>query len=222
MKNSELSRNSNDNLISSIKEKLNTSDFASAIENLVKKITIDETNFSKEIEDLTKEVSSLKSKLNILEQTNKSLVREKNFNLVREYSADLVEALEEDDLYSFKKIIEDHDYPINDFIYEAYEDLSHMNLLHYAIDINRKNFIEFLLEKEADVNVPDKLDHWTPIMYAIQKQNIKLIRKLLDKGASVDYKDIDGFTPLAVAVDSNNEQIIQLILNAKPEVDLKF
>jgi ankyrin repeat protein len=67
-------------------------------------------------------------------------------------------------------------------------------------------------------------------MFAIQKQNEKLVKLLLDKGANVDVKDIvifnyiifiqDGFTPLSVAVDTRNKNMINLVLSAKPQIDV--
>jgi ankyrin repeat protein len=115
----------------------------------------------------------------------------------------------------------EHNYPVNEFISEEYQDLSHMNLLHYCIDYNHDKYAKFLVNHgNANVNTPDKDDKWTPLMYAIQKQNYNMALFLLQHGANVDHKDIDAFTPLAVAVDTNNKEIVSLILKYKPQIDV--
>ncbi len=211
-----------DQLFEDIKNQIAKNNFGAAIENLINAFEKHQDVCSRDVKSLKNEVNNLKEKLKNLEKINKALVKQNNLHLVKEYSARLVELIENNQYQDFKKLIREHNYPVDEFITEDYKDLSHMNLLHYCIDYNKDKFARFLVTHGANVNAPDKEDKWTPLMYAIQKQNLKMAKFLLEKGASVDYKDEDGFTPLSVAVDSNNREFVSLILKYKPQIDVRL
>lgn len=71
-----------------------------------------------------------------------------------------------------------------------------------------------LIDAGANVN---QADTWgkTPICYASRLGLIKVVSKLIDKGAYVDSRTFKtGFTPLHEAAESGHEEIITLLLNA--------
>ena len=83
------------------------------------------------------------------------------------------------------------------------------NCLDYGININDNGCLtrsEGFLESPA-------------LQYAIQRQQIELIQLLLDAGASLDYKDKEGYTPLQRAIFFTNPTITQLLLAAGAEFE---
>lgn len=160
---------------------------------LLQEYSIKEESTKKQIDILKADVSALKQKVKTLEKVNVSLLKERNINVVKEYSAKLVSLMEKNKFDEFKETIEEHDYPVNEFITENFHDISHMNLLHYAIELDLIDFVKYLVKLDADVNLPDKKDKWTPLMYAIETRNGNIVKFLLDKSANVDYKDIVNY-----------------------------
>lgn len=140
---------------------------------------------------------------------------------MREYGHLIVDLIKEDKFDEFKHLVLEEDYPIDEYIIK-HNHYKNMNLLHFCLELNKNEFSEFLINYKANVNAPDGNDKWTPLMYTIQKKNYNLSELLLNKGASVDYKDTDGFSPLAVAVDSRNIDLIKLILKYKPQIDVSL
>ena len=176
-----------------VKHLLKENNINEALNNLIEQIKLDEINHRNEIKELKNEIINLKNKINKLENQNKHLLKENNIKLVNEYSEKLIEFLDNENLDLFKNIIEELNYPINEYISHTLKDISNMNLLHYSIEIDAYDFIYYLINKDADVNLPEKKDYWSPLMLAIKKRNYKIVKLLLDFGANVNYKDIVFF-----------------------------
>ncbi|MEW6040593.1 MAG: ankyrin repeat domain-containing protein, partial [Elusimicrobiota bacterium] len=62
---------------------------------------------------------------------------------------------------------------------------------------------------------------WTPLIWAISKNNIELIKLLLSNGANVNDKDHFGYTPLIWAAWINSIDIVRLLLNSGADVNIK-
>lgn len=116
-----------------------------------------------EIVTLKSEVNDLKHKVESLEKSNTILVKEKNFMILKEFSLKLKELIDNDEFDKFKELIESHEYPIDEYFYveksEYLEEsnISSLNLLHYAIECDKLEFVYYLIGRGADVNVPDKI-----------------------------------------------------------------
>ncbi len=72
--------------------------------------------------------------------------------------------------------------------------------LLYAARENCLACVEVLLEKGADINLPDP-DGVSPLLVAIMNANWDVARRLIDAGADVNQWDIFGETPLFTAVN---------------------
>lgn len=88
--------------------------------------------------------------------------------------------------------------------------------------------VKLLLDNNADVNIHRTHDGFTPLMAAVAKNDLTIVKLLLAKGADVNAKSKDGITALIVAAASDNKgsvitDIAKLLLekgadvNAKPE-----
>ena len=61
----------------------------------------------------------------------------------------------------------------------------------------------------------------TPLMYAVEKSNLEIVKILLDNGADVNAKDDYVNTALILAVYGENIEKIQLLLSAGADVNIK-
>lgn len=98
--------------------------------------------------------------------------------------------------------------------------------LHLALSKQKEEVFDFLLGKNADVNVPgakDKLKNQTALYLAVSLGNEDLVRKLLDKGADPNIADSEGSIPLAEACvrTRDNQIIVKMLLDKGAKVNLQ-
>ncbi|MDP2717952.1 MAG: ankyrin repeat domain-containing protein, partial [Candidatus Micrarchaeota archaeon] len=88
--------------------------------------------------------------------------------------------------------------------------------LHSALQTSKLPLVQFLLDKEAQLDVPDKFGQY-PVHIAVRDP--KLLRMLLEKGANVNVKESSGQTPLHFAAASGLDESAKLLLDAGATVD---
>ena len=82
-------------------------------------------------------------------------------------------------------------------------------------------FIDYLLEKGADINKPDK-EGFLPIYSAIISDNLKLVKDLIEKGVDINGPiNSDNDTPIAEACKLNREYIVNYLLEAGADLNLE-
>lgn len=136
-------------------------------------------------------VSTLQSAIEEVDQSEKSLVdyiKEGNHSLV----LNCLETLDKNKLKTC----------INELDEEG------LGLVHWASDRGSPDILKLLIEKGADVNLPD-CDEQTPLHYAASCGHVNCVKLLLDKGAKVDIKDVNGDTPFMVS----SEDTIKILLD---------
>lgn len=77
---------------------------------------------------------------------------------------------------------------------------------------SRREMIEFLLDKKAQVNIAD----WqgvTPLIAAARTADAELVNMLLAAGADIEATDQVGRTPLLEAIDKDNVEVVKLLLS---------
>lgn len=98
--------------------------------------------------------------------------------------------------------------------------------IHLALKKNQDIF-NLLLEKNADVNIPGRVDSKTndqTVLYiAIARSDEDLVRQLLNRGANPNIADSVGSLPIVEAVvDSDaNENIIKMMIEKRVEINKK-
>jgi len=86
----------------------------------------------------------------------------------------------------------------------------HMAVMHYCLRY-KTDLVSALLEGGANVNARDGSDA-TPLHYAIlYAGDEKLCRFLIEKGADLDARAVNGMTPLMVAEQQGKQEIISLL-----------
>ncbi len=80
--------------------------------------------------------------------------------------------------------------------------------------IRDKRFEEALrlIEEGADINYVD-IYRTTPLLYAIQYNNLDMVRVLVERGADVNYVNSIGSTPLMYAISEENFEIVKYLLD---------
>ncbi len=101
--------------------------------------------------------------------------------------------------------------------------------LIYAIVQKKKESVDVLLEKGANANlrvegdaVPfnDGMTSFdTPLLVAVKSGEIEVVKALLDRGASINFTDRDGYTPLIIAAALGEVDIVRLLISRGAEIN---
>lgn len=75
---------------------------------------------------------------------------------------------------------------------------------------NDVNIARILIEAGAPIDAVDSATN-TPLMRAIRRENVQLVKFLLEKGANKDIAGPGGRTALEIATDTGNDEIIALL-----------
>ena len=99
--------------------------------------------------------------------------------------------------------------------------------LHRAIDAGRFEAAECLIQAGADVNMgeTETEDRFTPLISAVEKRHLNIIKLLLDNNADVNLPMNGGATPLHFAVGfrsfEGSFEAVSLLVEHKAKLDLK-
>jgi len=74
--------------------------------------------------------------------------------------------------------------------------------------------VQMILQKPTDVNVSLKDNGWTPLYIAALKGEKLMVRMLLEAGAAVNMRDLDGVTALGIAQRSGHSDIVSILRSA--------
>jgi ankyrin repeat protein len=75
-----------------------------------------------------------------------------------------------------------------------------------------------LIDRRADVNAPEA-DGTTALHYAVHRDDVELVRRLIRAGARVNVKNEYGATPMSEAAVVGNAMMIGLLLEAGADVE---
>ena len=107
-------------------------------------------------------------------------------------------AITEEEFSVFEKVVYDNDFNKFKEMVEELDDINIQNkygwtLLHITIRRDRREMVNFLLEKGADINKIDGVG-WTPLMEAIMDDMPELVKILVDAGADKTIANQRGAT----------------------------
>lgn len=78
----------------------------------------------------------------------------------------------------------------------------------------RPEIIQYLISKGANVNASNAAG-WTPLMYAVEYNNVASVQLLLDAGAKLDPKTNRGWDVFQVAKEYKSKDVVKLLKNAE-------
>ncbi|XP_044576308.1 ankyrin repeat, PH and SEC7 domain containing protein secG-like [Cotesia glomerata] len=90
------------------------------------------------------------------------------------------------------------------------------HLLRHAIQKNRA-ITNLLLDYGVKTNRSTNQACKSPLHFAVENRDLKMVEKLLSKGAKTRAKTSNGRTPLYLAVEVGNKEIIELLLEKDPQ-----
>ncbi len=97
-------------------------------------------------------------------------------------------------------------------------DLDENTPLIRASFLGNTNLVRMLLGHGADANAVNKRG-WCGLHFAAQENRGDIAKLLVDAGAIVDLRDLDGNTPLSNAVFSSAKEIIVFLLASGASLD---
>lgn len=92
-------------------------------------------------------------------------------------------------------------------------------LLCLAARENHRSVVSFLLEHGADVNLQSEDRGNSPLMDAVSKSNVDMVRDLIAAGADVNLLSKDGQSALVLAVGKNDVPLAKELLEAGADID---
>uniref|UniRef100_A0A0G4HED6 Uncharacterized protein n=1 Tax=Chromera velia CCMP2878 TaxID=1169474 RepID=A0A0G4HED6_9ALVE len=92
--------------------------------------------------------------------------------------------------------------------------------LHRACYESHPEIVRFLVSREADVNVKDKMGR-TSLTYAAYKGPLEIFEHLLSKGADLEKSVFDGVTALHQATAGNQKEIAEMLLDHGTDVNAR-
>ena len=98
----------------------------------------------------------------------------------------------------FEKVVYDNDFDKFKQMVDSLDDINIQNkygwtLLHITIRRDRREMVNYLLEKGADIDKVDGVG-WTPLMEAIMDDKPELVKTLVDVGADKTIANQRGAT----------------------------
>ncbi len=83
--------------------------------------------------------------------------------------------------------------------------------LCFAARNGKKDMVQWLLEKGADIDVVSQDRGYSPVMDAVWKSNKEIVEMLVNKGANLNFVSRDGQTALILATGSGNFDICRIL-----------
>ncbi|KAJ4203476.1 hypothetical protein NW759_015152 [Fusarium solani] len=97
--------------------------------------------------------------------------------------------------------------------------------LHWAVSLGRPQLVKYLIRKDADPNLHDRLGGDggdTPIHKCLSGptlSNFDIVRSLVQSGASLDVKGARGLTPLSMAIRYGPTSVARLFIRSQEDVN---
>ena len=99
------------------------------------------------------------------------------------------------------------------------QDGENMTPLAYALRNDDEKMFEILLKNDADVN-KQILKKTSLLTFYIKSKKSKLLKRLLDADAYVNFQDSIGMTPMMHAIENMNIEAIKMLLRIDYKEDL--
>ncbi|AEM23266.1 ankyrin repeat-containing protein [Brachyspira intermedia PWS/A] len=121
---------------------------------------------------------------------------------------EIISFIESGDFQTIKKLIESKSLDVNYNL--EIDEYSKSTPLIKAIEYKQTDIINYLLENNADINLKEELTGFTPLMASFH--NIAIAELLIEKGADIEARNVDGINALVYAVSLNDEEMVKFLL----------
>jgi ankyrin repeat protein len=127
-----------------------------------------------------------------------------------------LDILKKRDFRSFRSLLDENP----SLVYYSSNEFGLSNLMHICGLVNFKDGIQILIDRGADINLPDT-NGITPLYLACQEGHKDIVKLLLDKQADINVQITYGATPLYVACDGGHRDIVKMLLDKQADVNLQ-
>ena len=132
------------------------------------------------------------------------------------FSDKIHEAVKKDDMGKIKMILEENPELLDSL------DKNGFTPLHWAVIYGRKDMIEYLIGKGADIRgLKEALRGWTPLQSALFAYNNEVSDLLVVHGALEELENEEGLTYLYLAASSGNVSIISQLIKKEIPIAVK-
>ena len=94
------------------------------------------------------------------------------------------------------------------------KDSNGQTALSWAAWAGNEDVVKLLIKSGVDVNVSNKSDENTPLMFAVEKGLAKIVKLLIEAKSKVDTKNIAGLTPIQVALYRGDKETAGMLEKA--------
>jgi ankyrin repeat protein len=92
--------------------------------------------------------------------------------------------------------------------------------IHTALEYSYFDICNYLLEKDADINVHNSFGR--TLMHSVAHTgNVEIAKLLIDKGLDINAQDNDGATPLIYAASNGDYKMFKLLVDRGAELSIK-
>lgn len=89
-----------------------------------------------------------------------------------------------------------------------------MSALHNAVDVKveNKDVVDLLIERGANINERTKNEGMTPLMMAVNRGHVNIVRALVEIGVDMETQTVGtGDTALHIACEKGESEIVTIL-----------
>lgn len=94
-----------------------------------------------------------------------------------------------------------------------------MDILEVVARGDHERIKEIVVQVPNSVNVHSAKSRWTPLLIAVRAQQLEIAKTLLQHGADVHARSMDGKAAIAFAVDAGNLAMVKVLLEGGARID---
>eukprot|EP01038_Epipyxis_sp_PR26KG_P012745 gene12745-17086_t len=90
-----------------------------------------------------------------------------------------------------------------------------------AIDRKNVQYLKLLIKAGAEINKEAVVEGATPLLYATQKELLKIVEELLQApGIDINKSYRNGYTPIFIAANNGSKEILSLLIKNKADLNI--
>lgn len=95
------------------------------------------------------------------------------------------------------------------------KDSNHRSILHWSAVTGKERLVEFLLQyPQCQIDEPDDTGA-TPLILATLKGSLPICKSLIERGADINHRNLNGHTPVKYAGSKNHSELLSFLLSCK-------
>eukprot|EP01006_Ploeotia_vitrea_P053485 TRINITY_DN67792_c1_g4_i1.p1 TRINITY_DN67792_c1_g4~~TRINITY_DN67792_c1_g4_i1.p1 ORF type:complete len:315 (-),score=27.01 TRINITY_DN67792_c1_g4_i1:176-1120(-) len=140
---------------------------------------------------------------------------------LKEMDVALVEAIKSGNIDSLRQFDAQYLFDVaNSTRLEGPSDFLGEGPLHIAVFYGHQALIRFLIDKNADANLPTKMDKQSPLHIACAQCNMHVAKLLISLNADINAQQNNLYTPLHVAAQQGHLEMVTYLTDLGAKVDL--